>query len=152
MSYPQEKKSPRGTSTRLTKKISNVLKPDSSLIKSSRGGRGDRKDSKQSLKKGDKERKIRSSVSAKDKQKSEKIYVKVADQVTSDGCTIKGECEDKARKLKFLIESLNKGKEEKIKEQNKLHSTTMKFSQVVNAVVAHPSDIMSEPTSSNHDE
>ncbi|XP_060573658.1 uncharacterized protein LOC132731473 isoform X2 [Ruditapes philippinarum] len=151
MTYPQEKKS---STDERKKKSTHELKTNFSMVKANKGGRGDRKDNKQPVEEGDKDDtknesdKIKSTGNVKDKHKAEKIVVKDAKQVSGDSCNAENAPLDKARKLSLFIESLNRGKESKIKKQNNMFSHVMPFRQVT-AVVAQSSDIGSEHASSN---
>jgi hypothetical protein len=151
MTYPQEKKSSTGEGK---KKSTHELKTNFSMAKANKGGRGDRKDNKQPVEEGDKDDtknesdKIKSTGNVKDKHKAEKIVVKDAKQVSGDSCNAENAPLDKAKKLSLFIESLTRGKESKIKEQNNMFSHVMPFRQVVPAGVAQSSDIGSEHASS----
>lgn len=133
---------------RMTKHSVHALMEETSPHTDSKGGHGDKKESKHSIKSGDKRPKTidgkKLSVgSIKDRKKSEKIIVKESEQ--SPQCPGKGKkgSIDKARRLSFLVESLNKEKEAKIKEQNRLFSKLMSFDEVVSAALAE----LSEPNS-----
>jgi hypothetical protein len=130
-----------------TKHSIHTLHEETSQHRDSKGGHGDKKASKHSLKSGDKRQNNldgkKSGENVKDRKKSAKIVVKESDQSPQGGDKERHGSIDKARRLSFLIDSLNKEKEAKIKEQNRLFSKLMSFNEVVSAALAE----LSEPSS-----
>ncbi|XP_053401944.1 regulator of G-protein signaling protein-like [Mercenaria mercenaria] len=141
--YPQVKKTPTITATgrRMTKHSLHALDEETSQVEVSKGGHGDKAESPQVHKGVDKHQQKKSdgkkhSVGSMKRKKSKKIVVKESEQISSEPPKGRKVSIDKARRLSFLMESLNKVKQEKISEQNKLFSRMMAFEDIIAAAAA----------------
>lgn len=140
--YPQAKalaqKSTTWQGRRMTKHSLYALNEETSPKKESGGSHGDKKDGKRHLKSGDK---LESNI--KDRKQSEKIFVKESDQVVRSSPEVlegKRQSSDKARRLSILVETMNREKKQKFKEQNRKFSKLMSFDEVVSAAMAEISE------------
>ncbi|XP_053401949.1 regulator of G-protein signaling protein-like [Mercenaria mercenaria] len=141
--YPLVKRNKSLTTQRRRMAKCIIYEPDkeTSLQKESSGEHGDKKDDKQSPKGGDKAHhkhdpgRKHLTNTKKGRKKSEKTVGEESEHVSADDSTEQKGPVDKALRLRSLIESINKEKEEKIKEQNKLFSKIMSIKEVVRAAL-----------------